>query len=236
MNFANPLIEGRLIKRYKRFLADVYLPNGEIVTAHCANTGSMKNCQPDNARVWLSRSNNPKRKLAYSWELIEVAPNVLVGINTSISNRLVREGIENGVIKELEGYQSIRSEVKYGLEGSRIDLLLQQHQEHAECYLEVKSVTLWDGNSNGSFPDAVTVRGRKHLRELMAMVDQGYRAALCFCVQHNGIRCVTPADDIDPLYGKTLREAIAAGVEVFAYRAEIDTEKILISEPLCLGL
>lgn len=232
MEFISPLVEGRLIKRYKRFLADVELVSGEIVTAHCANTGSMKNCQPENARVWLSRSDNPKRKLAYSWEIVEVADGVLVGINTSTSNRLVREAIECGVIQELQGYQSVRGEVKYGTEGSRIDFLLQQHPNQADCYLEVKNVTLWDGEGNGSFPDAVTARGTKHLRELMEMVNQGYRAVLCFCVQHTGIESVSPADKIDPVYGETLREAITAGVEVLAYRATIDTQQIRLNKPL----
>lgn len=232
MEFPTALIEGRLLKRYKRFLADVQLPNGELVTAHCPNTGSMKNCQPVNARVWLSPANNPKRKLAYTWELVEVLPEVLVGINTAFSNKLVREAIEQGVITELQGYPVITNEVRYGDENSRIDLLLSGHQQRANCYVEVKNLTLWDFKKGGSFPDAVTARGTKHLRELMLMVEQGYRAMLCFCVQHSGISYVTSADEIDPLYGETIREAVAKGVEVIAYRASLSPQAITISEPL----
>ncbi|MCF6217909.1 MAG: DNA/RNA nuclease SfsA [Gammaproteobacteria bacterium] len=230
MKFSAPLIEGRLVKRYKRFLVDVMLADGEQVTAHCANTGSMKNCQPENARVWLSRSNNPKRKLAYSWELVEVAPSILVGINTSLSNRLVKEAIEQGTITELQGYQDIRAEVQYGDEKSRVDFLLSGHHELPSCYVEVKNVTLWDQRSKGYFPDAVTTRGTKHLRELMLMVEQGYRAVLCFCVQHAGIKSVSSADDIDPLYGKTLREAMKCGLEVIAYGAEMSVDAITLRQ------
>ncbi len=236
MKFPAPLIEGRLVKRYKRFLADVVLTDGEQVTAHCANTGSMKNCQPDNARVWLSRSNNPKRKLAYSWELVEVAPSILVGINTSLSNKLVKEAIERGVITELQGYRDIRAEVPYGDEKSRVDFLLSGHPEWPSCYVEVKNVTLWDQQSKGYFPDAVTARGTKHLRELMLMVEQGYRAVLCFCVQHTGIKSVSSADDIDPLYGKTLREAIDCGVEVIAYGAQMSTDAITLQQAIPVTL
>jgi len=236
MKFSSTLIEGRLIKRYKRFLADVRLPNGAQVVAHCPNTGSMKNCQPENARVWLSPSNNPKRKLAYTWELVEVMPDVLVGINTSLSNKLVREAIELGVVTELQGYPVIQSEVRYGDESSRIDFLLSGHHQLAPCYVEVKNVTLWDFKGKGSFPDAVTIRGRKHLRELMLMVSQGHRAVLCFCVQHSGINSVSCADDIDPLYGKTLREAIAHGVEVIAYQATLSPQEIALKSALPVAL
>ena len=232
MEFPTPLIEGRLVKRYKRFLVDVVLADGEQVTAHCANTGSMKNCQPENARVWLSRSNNPKRKLAYSWELVEVAPSILVGINTSLSNKLVKEAIEQGTITELQGYQEIRAEVQYGNEKSRVDFLLTGHSELPSCYVEVKNVTLWDQQSKGYFPDAVTARGTKHLRELMLMVEQGYRAVLCFCVQHSGIKSVSCADDIDPLYGKTLREAMSCGVEVIAYAAEMSIDAVTLQQAI----
>ena len=232
MRFLEPLTAGRLIKRYKRFLADVVLANGELVTAHCANTGSMKNCQPENARVWLSHSDDPKRKLAYRLELVEVAPAVLAGINTNLSNKLVREAIEQGTISELQGYRNIRAEVRYGDEKSRVDFLLSEHAELPPCYVEVKNVTLWDHGCKGYFPDAVTARGTKHLRELMLMVEQGYRAVLCFCVQHTGIESVSSADEIDPLYGEVLREAMASGVEVIAYRADITTESISLTRSI----
>jgi sugar fermentation stimulation protein A len=227
MQFAQPLIEGRLLKRYKRFLADIELPGGGIVTAHTANTGAMSGCCEPGSRVWLSRSDNPKRKYPLTWEIIEVAPEVLCGINTMLSNKLVREAIESGFIAELDGYQIVRSEVRYGNENSRIDLLLESDasQNRPPCYVEVKNVTLADGET-GLFPDAVTARGTKHLRELMFMVEQGARAVIFYCVQRNDCSEVRPADAIDALYGKTLREALASGVEALAYSFQVSPEEI----------
>lgn len=218
MNFPEPLVEGRLIRRYKRFLADVRLPDGSEVTAHCPNTGSMLGCQPDNARVWLSRSDNPKRKLAYTWELVETAPGMLACINTARPNAQARAAVESGSVAELAGYAGCRSEVKYGEEKSRIDLLLTGHEDLRDAWVEVKNVTLADAGQ-GYFPDAVTTRGQKHLRELTAQVARGDRAVLFFVVNHTGIEAVHPADHIDPAYGQLLREACDAGVEVIAYRA-----------------
>ncbi len=220
MKFAEPLVEGRLIRRYKRFLADVRLPDGEEVTAHCPNTGSMLGCQPDNARVWLSRSDNPKRKLKYTWELVETAPAVFACVNTARPNAQAREAIEAGRVPELAGYTECRAEVRYGDEKSRIDLLLSGHPARPDAWVEVKNVTLADGSS-GYFPDAVTERGQKHLRELMAQVAKGERAVLFFVVNHTGIERVRPADHIDAHYGELLRRAKAAGVEVLAYRAAL---------------
>lgn len=220
MNFPEPLVEGRLIRRYKRFLADVRLPDGTEVTAHCPNTGSMLGCQPDDARVWLSRSNNPKRKLQYTWELVEAVPGQLACINTARPNGQARSAVESGTVAELAGYPSVRSEVKYGEEKSRIDLLLSGHEQQPDAWVEVKNVTLAE-DAQGFFPDAVTTRGQKHLRELMAQVASGDRAVLFFVVNHTGIEAVRPADHIDPTYGKLLREAADAGVEVIAYRARL---------------
>nr|BBJ02691.1 sugar fermentation stimulation protein A [Marinobacter nauticus] len=220
MKFAEPLVEGRLIRRYKRFLADVCLPDGEEVTAHCPNTGSMLGCQPDNARVWLSRSDNPKRKLKYTWELVETTPAVFACVNTARPNAQAREAIEAGRVPELAGYTECRAEVRYGEEKSRIDLLLSSHPEQPDAWVEVKNVTLAEG-SNGYFPDAVTERGQKHLRELMAQAQKGDRAVLFFVVNHTGIEVVRPADHIDARYGELLRQAKAAGVEVLAYRAAL---------------
>ncbi|MCD1629557.1 DNA/RNA nuclease SfsA [Marinobacter shengliensis] len=220
MKFAEPLVEGRLIRRYKRFLADVRLPDGEEVTAHCPNTGSMLGCQPDNARVWLSRSDNPKRKLKYTWELVETGPAVFACVNTARPNAQAREAIEAGRVPELAGYTECRAEVRYGDEKSRIDLLLSGHPARPDAWVEVKNVTLAEG-SNGYFPDAVTERGQKHLRELMAQVAKGDRAVLFFVVNHTGIDRVRPADHIDARYGELLRQAKAAGVEVLAYRAAL---------------
>lgn len=229
MRFPVSLIGARLTRRYKRFLADVTLDDGTALTAHCPNTGSMLGCQLPGSRVWLSRSDNPKRKYAYTWELVELDGGVLVGINTGRSNALVREAIESGVIGELGGYDEIRAEVRYGSENSRADFLLSGSD--GDCYVEVKNVTAAVQDGVAVFPDAVSTRGTKHLRELMGVVrEAGKRAVLCFCVQRTDVDEVRPADDIDPVYGRTLREALAAGVEVVAYRAEMHPEAVVLAE------
>ncbi|MDQ7016474.1 MAG: DNA/RNA nuclease SfsA [Gammaproteobacteria bacterium] len=236
MQFDRALIEAVLIKRYKRFLADVTLENGEVVTAHTPNTGSMKGCSEPGCRVWLLDSENPKRKYPLGWELIEVKAGVRVGINTHLSNKLVKEAIENGVINELQAYETIRTEVPYGAEKSRIDLLLQQG-EQPDCYVEVKNVT-WVEEGIAYFPDAVSVRGQKHLRELMAQVELGFRAVLLFCLQRNDATEVRPADQVDPEYGRLLRQAMAVGVEVLAYQADPTPEGISLSHavPVVAGV
>ena len=240
MRFDPPLQEGILLKRYKRFLADIALPDGSITTIHCPNTGSMKNCQPEHARVWFSDSKNPKRKYPCTWELVELPTRFgdseelrLACINTVRANTLAYDAIENGVIPELSGYRSIRREVKYGVEGSRIDLLLESEGK-PDCYVEVKSVTLAVRDGLGAFPDAVTQRGQKHLRELEGVVAGGQRGVLLFCVQHTGIDTVTPADDIDPEYGKALRHAMAAGVEVLVWGGAISPCGMTLNRPLTL--
>ncbi len=233
MRFPTPLTGARLIKRYKRFLADVTLDDGTALTAHCPNTGSMLGCQAPGSRVWLSRSDNPKRKYAYTWELVEAEGGALVGINTGRSNALVREAIESGVIGELGGYDEIRAEVRYGNERSRADFLLSGGPSggDSDCYVEVKNVTAAVRDSVALFPDAVSTRGTKHLRELMGVVrEAGQRAVLCFCVQRMDVGEVRPADDIDPDYGRTLREALSAGVEVVAYRADMRPDAVALAE------
>lgn len=229
MHFPNPLVEGRLIKRYKRFLADVELANGEVITAHTANTGAMQGCAEPGSRVWLSRSDNPKRKCPYTWELVQTPAGVLVGINTQLSNGLVQEAIASAKVGELTGYDNIRREVRYGREQSRIDLLLEGNG--APCYVEVKNVTL-EEDGIGFFPDAVTARGTKHLRELMHMVQEGARAVIFFCVQRQDVEAMSPADHIDPLYGTTLREALAGGVEALAYGAQLSPQSIALCKRL----
>ena len=226
MQLQKKLQVGVLQKRYKRFLADITTKAGESITIHCPNTGSMKNCQEPGSRVWYSDSGNPKRKYACTWDFVEVDKNHIVGINTGLSNKLVHEAIASDRIDELTGYESIRTEVAYGAQRSRIDLLLKgtTNDPDAMCYVEVKNVSLGLGDGLGSFPDAVTTRGQKHLQELLHMHAQGHRAVLLFCVQHSGIRRITPADDIDPEYGRQLREVVSKGVEVLAYRAEIDLQ------------
>lgn len=220
---ANSFQAALLLRRYKRFLADVRLPSGEELTLHCPNTGSMKNCVLPETPCWYSTSDSKTRKYPHSLEIVTVPGGHWAGINTGRANGLVATAIAEGVIAELQGYKTLRPEVRYGEEKSRIDFLLSDHpQDTRLCYLEVKSVTLMEAEGQGFFPDAVSARGTKHLRELMQMQRTGHRAVLCFCVQHNGIVQVSPADHIDSDYGATLREALAAGVEVLVYGAAID--------------
>lgn len=230
MKIEPPLEQAILLKRYKRFLADIRLANGEEMTIHCPNTGSMKNCWAPETPCWFSRSNDPKRKLPGTLEITSTPDGFLAGVNTGRPNKLVREAIESGVIAELQGYSEIRPEVKYGDENSRVDLLLIDGERR--CYVEVKNTTLGVGDGRVLFPDAVTTRGAKHLRELMAMVEQGHRAVLVFCVQHSGAQSVGPADEIDPVYGQTLREAMDAGVEVLAYGCDLSAEEINLKSAL----
>jgi len=224
MRFDEPLTEVTFLRRYKRFLADVRRADGAELTVHCANSGSMKNCQPEGGRAWISDSKNPKRKLRFSLEAVEV-DGAWAMVNTARPNGLVEEAIVAGVIGELSGYERLRREVRYGAERSRIDLLLEDgpaDAPSARCYVEVKNVTLGVGDGGCRFPDAVTARGTKHLRELMGVVEAGDRAALVFCASRTDTRWVGPADAIDPVYGETLRAAAEAGVEILAYRLQID--------------
>jgi sugar fermentation stimulation protein A len=227
MQFEQPLIEGRLVRRYKRFLADVALqPGGEVVVAHCPNPGSMRTCMAEGGRVWLSRSDDPRRKLPYTWELAEV-DGAMVCVNTARANAVVAEALASGVIAELRGFDQMRPEVRYGAR-SRVDFLLETGGR--KCYVEVKSVTLRGGDRVGAFPDAVTARGTRHLEELMAMVADGHRAVMLFCCNRTDARAMRPADEIDPLYGRTLRRAAAAGVELLAYRCAVSPRGIWVEE------
>ncbi|OED45020.1 sugar fermentation stimulation protein SfsA [Endozoicomonas sp. (ex Bugula neritina AB1)] len=238
MKYPENLHEARFIRRYKRFMADVELADGRKITLHCPNTGSMKNCQYPGHRVWFSDSGNPKRKYPCTWEQAEIPVMfgaeermMLAGLNTNMANRLVEELLVSGRVSELKCYHGIRREVKYGNENSRVDFLLTQ-EGISDCYLEVKSVTLAMGDGLGLFPDAVTSRGAKHLRELTDICEQGGRAVLFFCVQHTGIEKVAPADEIDPVYGKALREAVKAGVEVMAWGADISVAGIELTREI----
>jgi len=231
MEFKTPLIEAILQRRYKRFLADVRLSDGEVITVHTANTGSMLGCAEPGSRVWLSRSESTTRKYPYSWEITEATAGVLVGINTALPNALVKEAIEAGVIIELQGYRSLRGEVPFGTERSRIDWLLQGDGDQGDCYVEVKNVTAAMAGT-AIFPDAISARGAKHLRELMGVVAAGQRGVLCFCVQRSDVTAVRPADEIDAVYGKTLREARQNGVEIVAYQAAVSTSGIVLQRSL----
>lgn len=231
MQFDPPLEEGLLIRRYKRFLADIETVTGETLTIHCPNTGSMLNCQAEGARVWFSRSNDPKRKLPWTWELVETPHGRLACINTSRANRLVEEALLAGAIPELAGFSALRREVAYGAENSRADFRLTYPS--GEVFVEVKSVTLgYNMDCVAAFPDAVTVRGARHLRELSALAREGARAVLLYCVNLTGIEAVRPADDIDPAYGRALREALEAGVEILAYGADVTPQAIQVTRRL----
>lgn len=223
-----PLVSGTLIRRYQRFLADVALPDGTVVTAHCPNTGSMKDCCEPGRPVYLSVHDNPKRKLRYTWELIQMADS-LVGVNTLIPNRLVRHAVQAGQVPELNGYREIRSEVPIG-EHSRVDLGLRD-ERRGTCYVEIKNCTMVrDGLAR--FPDAVTVRGLKHLQELAALVASGRRGVMFYFIQRMDARAFQPADDIDPAYGETLRTVARAGVEIIAYDVHIDLQAIRLNRRL----
>jgi len=222
MRFSSSLIEGRLVRRYKRFLADVELASGEIITAHCANPGSMLGLNEPGSRVWLSRSANPKRKLAYSWELIEVAlgrRRTLVGINTGSPNGAVAAAIQAGLIPALTGYAAMRREIRYG-ENSRIDILLED-PARPPCYVEIKNVHLMRQAGLAEFPDSVTARGTKHLKELAAMVASGARAVMVYFVQRGDAERFTLAHDIDPRYAAAFQDARMAGVEAIAIASEV---------------
>ena len=229
MDFPKPLLTGRLIKRYKRFLADVELETGEQVTAHCANPGSMMGLTTAGAKVWLSQSDNPKRKLKYSWELLQV-DGAMVGINTAHPNGLVEEAIRGGVIEELAGYETLRREVKYG-KNSRIDILLQD-DGRADCYVEVKNVHLLRQPGLAEFPDSVTARGAKHLAELSDMVKEGHRAVMVYLVQRDDAERFMLARDIDPGYGAAFDQAMAAGVEAIAYGCALNADGIEVTGPV----
>ncbi|WP_312290160.1 DNA/RNA nuclease SfsA [Stutzerimonas nitrititolerans] len=231
MRFSTPLEAGRLVRRYKRFLADIVSDAGEALCIHCPNTGSMLNCMGEGARVWFQRSNDPRRKLPGTWELVETPQGRLACVNTARANRLVEEALLDGVIEELAGFTALRREVAYGLENSRVDFRLDYPAGPA--YVEVKSVTLGFGDTAvAAFPDAVTLRGAKHLRELAALAREGVRAVQLYCVNLTGIEAVRPASEIDPLYAAALREAVAAGVEVLVYGVEISPEEIRLSRRL----
>jgi sugar fermentation stimulation protein A len=227
MKLPQPLLEGTLIRRYQRFLADVSLADGTIVTAHCPNSGSMKGCALPGCTVLLSRSTNPTRKLPYTWELAKI-DGIWVGINTSRPNALVHEALCADAIAELSGYDTIRPEVRYGSH-SRIDLLLSG--QRGQCYVEVKNVTLINGEK-ALFPDSVTTRGQKHLNELMEVVRQGARGVIFFLVQRADAVAVSPADEIDPEYGRLLRQALGNGVEALAYQATVGPEEIVLCKRL----
>jgi sugar fermentation stimulation protein A len=230
MRFPSPLIPATLQRRYKRFLADVVLPDGEEITAHVANPGAMTGLAAPGTKVWLSKSSNPARKLPYSWELAEVdlgSGMELVGVNTGHPNALVAAAIADGAIAELRGYGVLRREVKYG-RNSRVDFLLEQ-QGKPSCFVEVKNVHLMRTKAVAEFPDSVTARGARHLDELAAMVALGHRAMMVFLIQIGSADRLALARDIDPRYGAAFDRARMQGVEAIAYRCAISAVEIAVA-------
>ncbi len=222
------LIPGFLIKRYKRFLADVKLAGGEVVTAHCANSGTMKECSQPGMPVYLSYHDNPKRKFKYTWEIIEM-PGSLVGVNTNVPNRLVAGSIQEKRINELKNYDDVRREVKTS-DHTRLDILLSGRGKR-NCYVEVKNCTLVKTNT-AYFPDAVTTRGLKHLIELQKLVSAGHRGVIFYLIQRMDAALFKPADHIDPAYGEGLRKAVKNGVEILVYDVVLDLDRIVIGKKI----
>ncbi|MQA64307.1 MAG: DNA/RNA nuclease SfsA [Alphaproteobacteria bacterium] len=228
MKFSPPLARGRLVRRYKRFLADVTLATGETITAHVANPGAMTGLADPGLEIWLSKSDNPKRKLAWSWELARVG-RYLVGINAGLPNRLVEEALGLGIIPELAGYAGLRREVRYGT-NSRVDFVLSDGSRE-DCYVEVKNVHLKRGPL-AAFPDSVTARGTRHLQELARMAAAGCRAVMLYVVQRADCNAFTIAGDIDPAYAEALALARRRGVELLCYTCTIRTTGIRLVKPL----
>lgn len=236
MRFDKPLLEGTLIRRYKRFLADVELDDGTQLTVHCANSGAMTSCSDPGSRVVISDSENPSRKLRHSLELVRCG-RTWVGVNTMHPNRAVEGFIRRQRIAELRGYDTVRREVKYGIEGrSRIDLLLSCDDGRLpDCYVEIKNSTLRCGE-HAAFPDAITERGLKHLLELEAEVEVGQRAVLFFFIGRADVSRWRPADEVDSTYGKTLRQVAVAGVEILAYGMRLSRRGIELRDRLPVDL
>lgn len=233
MRLPSPLVRGTLIQRYKRFLADVRLDDGRLVTATCPNTGSMVGLKAPGSVVWLSENDSPTRKYRHTWELVEAdlgkGP-VLVGINTGHPNKLVAEAIAGGCVEQLTGYAGLRREVKYG-RNSRIDLLLEC-ADRGLCYVEVKNVHLSRRHGLAEFPDSVTERGVKHLREMSDMVQAGHRAVMVYLIQRGDAKKLAFARDVDPGYGEAFDRAMQAGVEAIALRCRMSTEEIVVDRTI----
>ncbi len=232
MEFPHPLLPARLLRRYKRFLADVEMADGRILTVHCPNPGSMRGLDAPGSEIWLSPAASPGRKLPYTWELIRVAEG-LVGINTGYPNALAQEAIRRNQIPELAGYERLRREVNYGV-NSRIDILCERDGGTA-CYVEVKNVHLKRSDA-AEFPDCVTARGTKHLGELRAMVAAGRRAVMLYIVQRGDCRRFSIAADIDPAYAAGLERAVRAGVETICYSCRVEITGIAVADPMPIDL
>ena len=233
MNFERPLITGKIIKRYKRFLSDIQLDNGEIIVAHVPNTGSMKTCWEPGWKVYLSQSDNPKRKLKYTLELIHNGDS-FIALNTTATNKIVKEALEKKLIPELSGHDHIKPEVKI-LE-SRLDFMLTDSASGDKTYVEVKNVTLRGKNKAALFPDAVTTRGQKHLSDLISIKKLGHRAVMLYLVNRQDVDHFLPAYDIDPVYASLLKDAHDKGMEVLVYQTAISPSEIIVDKKLGFSL
>jgi sugar fermentation stimulation protein A len=233
MQFDPPLVRATLIKRYKRFLADVRLEDGTEVIAHCPNPGSMKTCAEPGWGVRITPANNPKRKLKWTLEIVD-ANGTQIMVNTARPNHIVHEAIKAGLIPELCDYSHIRPEVKYG-ENSRIDLLLTGDGKE-DCYVEIKNVTLLTEDGVAAFPDSVSKRASKHMRELTTMVEAGHSAVVFFLVSRTNVSAMRPADELDPAYGIALRAATSAGVEALAYRLDFGDDSVSVGQRIPIQL
>lgn len=232
MEFATPLLRGRLIRRYKRFLADIELDSGETVTAHCANPGAMLGLNMPGLEVWVEPNDDPKKKLNYGWRLVRMGDH-WTGIDTAIPNRVTGEALRAGLIPELAAYAGVRPEVRYG-ERSRVDFLLSG-EGLPDAYVEVKNVTLSRQPGLAEFPDSVTKRGTKHLHDLARMASDGYRAVMFYLVQRSDCDRFSLAEDIDPDYAEAYRAARLAGVETLCYQAALSTASVTLGAPIELG-
>ncbi|MEM9059978.1 MAG: DNA/RNA nuclease SfsA [Pseudomonadota bacterium] len=230
MDFTRPLISGRLLRRYKRFLADVELADGTVVTAHCANPGSMMGLSDPGLNVWLEPNNDPKRKLKYTWRLVELPNGGLAGVDTGVPNKVVAEALSSRKVPELAAYETVRPEQRYSA-NSRIDFLLQG-DGLADCYVEVKNVHLERTQGLAEFPDCITDRGAKHLGDLSNEVDRGHRAVMLYVVQMSTPESFDLARDIDPAYAEAFAAATARGVEVLVWRCMLGLHRIMLERPL----
>lgn len=230
MKFDTPLVKGKLIKRYKRFLADIELENGNVVVAHCTNSGSMKSCIEEGAPVYLSQAKDPNRKTKFTWEIIFIN-NDWVGINTGVPNKLAFEYIKENKIPKLSNYKIVKREVKFG--DSRFDVYCENENE--KCFVEVKNVTMKEGNQ-ALFPDAVTTRGQKHLNTLVEVKKQGMRAVMLYIIQRSDVVGFGPAKEIDPDYAKAMKIASENGVELIAYQAKVSPTEIILDKELPINL
>ncbi len=229
MKITAPYLSGILLKRYKRFLADIRLDSGEIVTVHTPNTGSMLGCSEPGSRVWIYRADNPKRKYSYSWGLVADRQGNKIGIHTGRVNALVAEGIQTGIIKELASYGRIQQEVTFPGSNTRFDLFLPGGKNQPDCFVEIKNVTASQDHT-AIFPDAKTERGRRHLEVLLQARQQGYRTVIFFCIQRNDVERFSPAYAIDPAYARVLEHVMQQGVEALAYKARVDVREISLTQ------